>query len=54
MKIEYVEDEFTSSFKADFKELMKANEGYNLKTILSGLMVFVVAYIFIASLIILL
>jgi hypothetical protein len=54
MKMKYVEDEFTSELQTDFKELMKANEGYNLKTILSGLMVFVVAYIFIASLIILL
>lgn len=54
MKIEYVKDEFTNELQADFKELMQLNEGYNLKTILSGLMVFVVAYIFIASLIILL
>lgn len=54
MKIEYIKDEFTSGLQADFKELMQLNEGYNLKTILSGLMVFVVAYIFIAGLIILL
>ena len=52
--MKYVEDEFTRDLKADFKELMQLNEGYNLKTILSGLMVFVVAYIFIAGLIILL
>lgn len=54
MKIEYIKDEFTNGLQADFKELMQLNEGYNLKIILSGLIGFIMAYIFIAGLIILL
>ena len=54
MKIEYIKDEFTNGLQADFKEIMKAYEGYNLKTILGGLMGFIVAYIFITGLIIVL
>ena len=38
MRFEYVEDEFTSDLKADFKEIIKDCKDLSIKDILSGLM----------------
>ena len=40
MRFEYVEDEFTSDLKADFKEMIEDCKDLSIKDILSAFMLF--------------